>query len=315
MLDGGPGADDLGGGGGQDTVSFASRTVGVVARIGSAGDGEEGEGDVIAGDVENLMGGSGDDVLIGSDGPNRLDGGTGADRLEGLGDRDLLYGGDGSPPSPSDHDPDVLHGGDGPDVIQVRAGATAFGDGGDDEIDVWESGVADGGAGADWIRTWGTGGSVLARDGARDHVECDAGLPALVRLDRADLSLRCGGGVRRRVPGIAGVWRLATRFEPPSWPRAAGFAIACPDDAGRRCAAHLALRWDGRFIARRQMTLRHSQDREVWLPLPPDARSAMRRAGQLQLALAVTMRDRRGALRTDVATSCLRPGEEPLPSC
>jgi Ca2+-binding RTX toxin-like protein len=60
-----------------------------------ADDGEAGEGDSIASNVYGVLAGSGDDVLVGSPGPNRLRGESGNDDLYGGGERDFLYGGDG----------------------------------------------------------------------------------------------------------------------------------------------------------------------------------------------------------------------------
>ncbi len=74
-----------------------------------ADDGTAGEGDCIGEDIENVIGGSGDDVLTGGDpdslinesptieprGANRLEGGPGDDVLDGRYGPDVLVGGDG----------------------------------------------------------------------------------------------------------------------------------------------------------------------------------------------------------------------------
>src|SRR5215212_5163911 len=68
--------DVLHGGDGTDTVSYQRRTAPVLVRLGEAGgDGDpvSGEDDDVGTDVENVIGGSGDDGLQGSAGPNRLD--------------------------------------------------------------------------------------------------------------------------------------------------------------------------------------------------------------------------------------------------
>lgn len=84
LLDGGTGNDRLApgrgqdrlvGGEGTDEVVYWSRTARVVASLdGAANDGEAGEDDHIHGDVEELEGGEGDDVLTGSAGWNWLAG-------------------------------------------------------------------------------------------------------------------------------------------------------------------------------------------------------------------------------------------------
>jgi Ca2+-binding RTX toxin-like protein len=97
-LDGGPGAvaDQLSGGGGTDTVDYSARTKGVVVILsGTAGDGEAGEQDSVGPDVENALGGSGDDRLSGTGGPNALAGHGGDDSLQADKGADTLNGGGG----------------------------------------------------------------------------------------------------------------------------------------------------------------------------------------------------------------------------
>ena len=64
--------------------------------------------------IENLIGGSGDDLLEGNARPNRLEGGAGADTLRGFDDADTLIGGAGN---------DTLSGGNGFDLLNGGAGA------------------------------------------------------------------------------------------------------------------------------------------------------------------------------------------------
>ncbi len=133
VLIGGGGADRLIGLGGQDAADYSDRTAAVdVSTDGSANDGEAGEGDNVAFDIEELIGGSGDDVLSGGPGDNRLDGGTGADDLIGGGGRDAadysrragdvvvsLDGGSGDDGEPGEGDTV------GPDVEDVIGGSGA----------------------------------------------------------------------------------------------------------------------------------------------------------------------------------------------
>ncbi len=126
-LDGGPAAsyyDVLDGGADTDTVSYAYRTDGVEILLGVPSGAED---KVV--DVENAMGGSGDDKMVGTDGPNAFFGNGGNDGLQGNGGDDHLYGGD---------DDDTLWGDAGNDTV-------AGGDGADSMV---------GGAGADWISGW-----------------------------------------------------------------------------------------------------------------------------------------------------------------
>lgn len=92
-LIGGSGNDTIDGGGGTDTTSFDDRRrarLHVDLRAGTA-TAAGGERDTLAG-IENLRGGSGDDVLIGDGGANDLTGGGGEDELRGRGGADALAG-------------------------------------------------------------------------------------------------------------------------------------------------------------------------------------------------------------------------------
>jgi hypothetical protein len=99
VLDGRGGADLLAGQEGTDTVRYADRTAPVSVSLvyGAIGtEGQAGEGDTVASDVERVVGGSGADSLTGNDGPNLLDGGPGADTIVGGGGADDLRGGPGA---------------------------------------------------------------------------------------------------------------------------------------------------------------------------------------------------------------------------
>ena len=106
----GTGADRLSGGAGFDIVSYAGRAKGVVADLDGAkgDDGEKGEKDTIATDVEMLVGGAGGDKLTGNGRDNLLRGLGGNDVLNGGGGSDLLLGEAGA---------DVMSGGAGEDFV------------------------------------------------------------------------------------------------------------------------------------------------------------------------------------------------------
>lgn len=111
------GADHFYGGTGIDTVSYtdhnASQPVGADLDGATGDDGYSGEGDTIAGDVENLGGSYGADWLVGNNNANTIDGGAGGDLIGGLGGNDNLYGRDGN---------DYIYGGDGDDLITGNEG-------------------------------------------------------------------------------------------------------------------------------------------------------------------------------------------------
>jgi Ca2+-binding RTX toxin-like protein len=83
VLDGGSGEDDL------DSYRWRTEPVFVDLRMNS-GNGQSGEDDSISG-FETVIGGLGDDVLIGDDLPNWLDGRDGSDEVRGRGGGDLVF--------------------------------------------------------------------------------------------------------------------------------------------------------------------------------------------------------------------------------
>lgn len=83
-LEGGRGNDTLNGGGGNDTASYASATNKVVVDLSLAGaQNTRGAGTDTLVDMENVIGGAGNDALFGNSGNNVLDGGAGGDTMRG----------------------------------------------------------------------------------------------------------------------------------------------------------------------------------------------------------------------------------------
>ena len=84
-LDGGPGADEIAGGAGRDTADYGARAAPLRLTPGGgdggADDGERGEGDRLSSDVERLVAGSGDDVLVTNGVDSELEGRDGNDHL------------------------------------------------------------------------------------------------------------------------------------------------------------------------------------------------------------------------------------------
>jgi serralysin len=92
-LDGGTGADSLDGGPDTDTATYATRTAPLRVKIDNvANDGEAGEGDDVRTTVENLVSGTGADVLTGSGQPNSINAGEGDDVIDGGAGQDTLDG-------------------------------------------------------------------------------------------------------------------------------------------------------------------------------------------------------------------------------
>ncbi len=95
-LDSSVGLDTLDGGAGQDTADYRMLPAGVsvdLAVLGPQSKAQYGSDTLAA--IENVAGGSGEDVLRGDDGPNVLSSGQGRDELEGRGGDDRLNSGEG----------------------------------------------------------------------------------------------------------------------------------------------------------------------------------------------------------------------------
>ena len=104
----------ISGGDGSDIVDYRDDTSGVMVNLSTnSGTGGEAQGDTYS-SIEGIMGGSGNDHLIGNSMVgNYLDGGHGDDTLNGGSGNDTLIGGLGS---------DILVGGDGNDKFVWKSG-------------------------------------------------------------------------------------------------------------------------------------------------------------------------------------------------
>jgi Ca2+-binding RTX toxin-like protein len=161
-LDGAGDSDRFIGGDGTDTVTYAARTGSVVGTVGDGLWDDGGQDDVniltsrldtIDGDVEDVEGGAGNDVLRGNGLANKLTGGAGNDAINGGGGDDDLQGAAGTDTLEGAGGNDSLDGGDDNDTLEGGADNDALrGGNGDDGLD--------GGTGADSME--GGGGSDTA---------------------------------------------------------------------------------------------------------------------------------------------------------
>jgi Ca2+-binding RTX toxin-like protein len=192
-------ANNLDGGPGTDTVTYAARSAGVTVTLdGHANDGAAGgsEGDNVL--AENVTGGAGDDRLEGSQGVNDLRGLGGDDVIVGRGGSDALDGGAGTD-TVSYEDRGPGHGvtvslaGGGGEVGELDT-LTQFerllGGGGDDTLT--------GSAGDDEIRG-GAGADVIAGAGGNDTLVGDDGADALFGGSGSDALI--GGPGNDRLDG------------------------------------------------------------------------------------------------------------------
>jgi Ca2+-binding RTX toxin-like protein len=226
VLIGEAGADTMAGGGGRDTADYSARTAPVTVNLDAkANDGEAGENDNVALDVEVIAGGSGNDALAGSSSDNALLGNAGNDMLAGGDGNDQLDGGAGDDTLAGGAGADSLVGGDGNDTASYAESTAAVrvvldgkpGDGaagendsvdtenvtgspGDDVL-IGNAGVNTltggdgndrllGGPGAD-VLDGGPGDDILqSLDGAKDVVNCGDGEDGVVS-DRSDVRTGC----------------------------------------------------------------------------------------------------------------------------
>ena len=123
VLVGGAGADKLNGGGGFDFASYQTSTTSVSVDLAkSKGLTGDAKGDTLSG-IQGLIGGAGNDTLLGNRYGNWLDGGAGDDRLSGGAGADRLKGGAGN---------DMLTGGKGNDIFYLGPG--------NDKVTDWKEG-------------------------------------------------------------------------------------------------------------------------------------------------------------------------------
>jgi Ca2+-binding RTX toxin-like protein len=130
LADGGSGNDTLigslatvfEGDSGTDTADFSTRTDNLKISLDNlANDGATGDNANVLADVENVLGGSGNDKIVGNPFANVLKGGAGNDTLYGGAGNDTLDGGSGR---------DMLFGQDGNDTLLAKDGRTDSLDGG-----------------------------------------------------------------------------------------------------------------------------------------------------------------------------------------
>lgn len=169
-LDGGLGADVLSGGLGFDAVTYAPRGAGVrVSLDGVANDGAPGEGDNVFTDIEEIIGGAGNDLLVGDTAANILIGHGGNDTLQGLGGPDTLQGGQGSDELLAGRGQDLIFGGQSDDnAFGGRGNDTIFAGAGNDTLHA--------GLGDNQLFAGDGDDQLFARNGLADTVDGGAGI-------------------------------------------------------------------------------------------------------------------------------------------
>lgn len=163
-FDGGPGPDVIKGRGSIDTVSYLNRSQPVKVTL---GDGKRNDGGGIDGakrdklkSIENIFGGNGSDVLVGTNGENTIVAQGGGDTIRGRGGDDDIYPGDGR---------DVAFGGPGDDLFAPSNGRDRhYGNGGKDHFQTGSFG--------------GNGPDLYSGGGGKDEAQFGSG-PERIKLD------------------------------------------------------------------------------------------------------------------------------------
>ncbi|MBX9934810.1 MAG: cadherin-like domain-containing protein [Methylobacterium sp.] len=184
--------DRFEGGAGDDTLDLSGTTSGVVVDL-TAGttDGAETGRDQIQG-IESVLGGSGNDTLMGNAQDNRLFGGAGQDHISGAAGSDWLDGG---------ADDDVLSDGTGSDTVMGGSDNDVITAASDGEVDHF-----DGGLGRDELDLSGTIAGVVVDLAAGTSVGWETGQDVLsaiedVRGGSGDDALTGDGGANALAGG------------------------------------------------------------------------------------------------------------------
>jgi len=166
---GGGGADDLDGGGGNDTAVYSDSGAAVTVNLeDGTGLGGSAEGDTLE-EIENVVGSDYDDGFQGDGGANQFRGGDGndvakggggADTLVGQDGEDSLYGMGGKDTLRGNGQNDYLSGGNGRDKLVGGSGADELDGGKHDD-------VLRGGDGSDLL-DGGRGNDILTGDAGND---------------------------------------------------------------------------------------------------------------------------------------------------
>jgi Ca2+-binding RTX toxin-like protein len=332
VLVGGPGADILSGADGIDLADYSDHGTAVrVSLDGLANDGAAGEGDVVGSDVEDLLGGAGNDLLTGNAADNVLAGGPGADTLKGGEGFDAVDYSDRAEPVTADADgltPDDgelgegdsiavdvegIFGGSGSDRLAGNASdGFLAGDAGDDELsDPGGEDLLVGDLGAD---------SIWSRDSAADDVACGEGKDSVWR-DPVDTLEGCEViDYQPKVSTSSLPLQPIDRLAPVAAITAArrvrlraltrrGLAIGVDCDEPCVVVATLVARRGGiaatrtSRVARRTVIARGrlrdlgDRRRRVTLRLTPGGRRALRGARRARLSLTVALTDMAGNTR------------------
>lgn len=152
VIIGGPGGDLIDGGEGKDEARYSTSGAGVDVRLdANTAVGGDADGDTLS-NIENLLGSTFNDILLGDGGSNVLKGNLGDDVLGGRSGNDTLHGGlgedlifgeSGNDTLNGGGDNDDLRGGFGDDILKGEAGDDLLDGAPGDDVAVFSSNSAD----------------------------------------------------------------------------------------------------------------------------------------------------------------------------
>jgi Ca2+-binding RTX toxin-like protein len=254
--DRGNGSDRIVGGGGVDHLTYQGRLRSVTVDLqGDRDDGERGERDRVATDVEALSGGRGEDRLTGNRLDNSLSGMQGADVLIGGRGDDGVYAHDIV--RPRGRTADRLSGGPGDDKLTGSSGPNRM----------------NGGGGQDTLLAGRGDDLILAADGRLDVVGCGLGFDRS-RLDGLDFTdVHCERTDRPRA--AAAVPLRTTRFS--SGLRAQlSVNVGCPGDGPPVCSGRVMVFALGRQLTDKSFRIRAGRARFFPFRVPGGTRTLQR---------------------------------------
>jgi Ca2+-binding RTX toxin-like protein len=274
------GSDAMHGGGGRDGVYYDNRQQGVrISLDGVRDDGGPGERDLVAGDIEDVEAGRGDDVIVGSAARNKLRGAGGSDVVRGGPGDDVMEGALSYTNVARAGDRDRLYGGAGHDFLAAgsRGSSLLVGGPGQDQID--------GGPGRDAIR---------AADGEADRVTCGRGVDRVVADGHdfvagpaTDFAGRCDR-IARRGRAAAVLSSVGPRFVNTTGSFPVLLEVGCPADGRPLCQGQLDVRDGDRVLLSAGFQAVRGAERGVRLRLPADLVARVASEGFVTISATVT---------------------------
>lgn len=329
-LDGGPDGDAISGGAGVDTVDYSSRANPLTITLdGQTGDGETGENDNLAADIEIVNGGSGPDSITGSGIDNVLNGNAGNDTLNGLGGNDTLNGADGDDVLNGGAGADTLNGGNGTDSVSYAGAAVPVrvtldglaGDGAAGENDnvaadvenvtggnvndvlignaganVLQGGPGDdrllGGAGPDTLDGGDGNDAIQALDGVVDQVLCGNGTDGVI-ADKADALTACELIQRTVVQVLTETAKMRKGI--------VRVTVRCSPYATEGCNGSLTLKYRTTTLGKKAFKLATGAKATLKVKLSKKAQKLVKKKGRLKATARVTAKDASGVSSTSTA--------------